>query len=110
MAEMRRQTLRFGESLWDLIEDEANRDGVSGAQWIRDAALARAMWERQRRGESDGVDVLRAIRQEHRAEDERQQQAIREILGDPDALEALEQLIDRVPPGTAHWIRALYGL
>lgn len=108
MPEMRRQQIRFGESLWALIEDESNRDGVSAAQWIREAALARALWERQRRGDPNGVDTLTAIREQHRTEDARRIQAIADIL--ENARPELDAMLARVPPTTAAWIRELYGI
>jgi hypothetical protein len=96
VAEMRRVTVRFGESLWSLIEDESNRDGVSAAQWVRDAALARALWERDRRGVHLGQDALAAVRDEHRREDERRAGAWRAIdrLARPELDVLLEQLPD----------------
>lgn len=108
MPEMRRQTLRFGESLWDLIEDESNRDGVSAAHWIREAALARALWERQRRGEASGPDILAAIIEEHRAENERMMQTVRDVLAH--ARPQLDEMLAILPPDSANWLRDLYGL
>jgi hypothetical protein len=105
---MRRVTVRFGDSLWNLIEDESNRDGVSAAQWIRDATLARALWERRRRDVPDGLDVLRIVREEHRAEDLQLQKAVQDVLRR--ARPELDAVLKKVPPDTAAWIRELYGL
>ena len=41
MARMRATTVRFGTDLWELLEREAARTGVSVAQYVREAALAR---------------------------------------------------------------------
>jgi hypothetical protein len=38
---MHQTTVRFGRDLWDVLEQEAERLGVSAAQYIRDATLAR---------------------------------------------------------------------
>jgi GAF domain-containing protein len=38
---MRATTVRFGEDLWALLEQEAARQGVSAAQFVRDAAILR---------------------------------------------------------------------
>lgn len=38
---MRATTVRFSEDLWQLLEREAARDGVSAAQFVRDATLLR---------------------------------------------------------------------
>jgi GAF domain-containing protein len=50
---MRATTVRFGEALWDLVEREAERDGVSAAQYIRDAAVLRTAYAMGRRGDED---------------------------------------------------------
>jgi GAF domain-containing protein len=34
-------TVRFGEDLWTLLEREATREGLSAAQYVRDAAVMR---------------------------------------------------------------------
>jgi hypothetical protein len=39
---MKVTTLRFDEDLWSLLAAEAERSGVSVAQYVREAALARA--------------------------------------------------------------------
>ena len=38
---MRATTVRFGEDLWALLEREAAEQGVSAAQFVRDAAILR---------------------------------------------------------------------
>ncbi len=38
---MRATTVRFGEDLWALLEREATEQGVSAAQFVRDAAILR---------------------------------------------------------------------
>jgi hypothetical protein len=38
---MHQTTVRFGDDLWAALEQEASRLGVSVAQYVRDAALAR---------------------------------------------------------------------
>ncbi len=38
---MRATTVRFGEDLWQLLEREAAEQGVSAAQFVRDAAILR---------------------------------------------------------------------
>lgn len=61
---MKRCTLRFPGSVWELIEGEASRDGISGAQWLRDCALLRIGFRAGSRGEYRDVqeameDLLR---------------------------------------------------
>ena len=49
---MRATTVRFSEDLWRLLEREAGREGVSAAQFIRDASVMRAAYAMGRRGEA----------------------------------------------------------
>jgi hypothetical protein len=39
--EVRATTIRFPNDLWDQLEAEARRQGISVAQYVRDAALYR---------------------------------------------------------------------
>ena len=48
---MKATTIRFGKDVWDAIAAEAEKAGVSTAQFIRDAALARAAAAAGARGE-----------------------------------------------------------
>jgi hypothetical protein len=48
---MKATTIRFGPDVWEAIAAEAERAGVSTAQYIRDAALARAAAAAGARGE-----------------------------------------------------------
>ena len=48
---MKVTTLRFGADLWQLLEREAALDGVSVSQYVREAALARAVGAAAVRGE-----------------------------------------------------------
>jgi GAF domain-containing protein len=50
---MRVTTLRFSESLWPLVEREAQREGVSAAQFIRDATIMRTVYAMGQRGDPD---------------------------------------------------------
>lgn len=38
--------MRFGESAWKLIQEEAEREGISATQYVREAAIARALLDR----------------------------------------------------------------
>jgi GAF domain-containing protein len=49
---MRATTVRFSEDLWDLLELEAQRDGVSAAQFVRDSTLLRIGMLAGRRGDA----------------------------------------------------------
>lgn len=48
---MRVSAIRFGADLWQLLEQEAARVGVSVAQYVREASLARASAAAAARGE-----------------------------------------------------------
>jgi hypothetical protein len=48
---MHQTTVRFGPDLWDEIAVEAERAGVSVAQYVRDAALMRVSYTRGRDGD-----------------------------------------------------------
>jgi hypothetical protein len=49
---MRATTVRFSDDLWELLELEAARDGVSAAQFVRDATLLRIGILAGRRGDA----------------------------------------------------------
>ena len=55
---MRATTVRFSDSLWTLVEREASRDGVSAAQYIRDATILRTAYEMGRRGDGDFDEAI----------------------------------------------------
>ncbi len=50
---MRATTVRFGDELWKLLEREAHREGVSAAQFIRDATIMRVAYAMGQRGDGD---------------------------------------------------------
>lgn len=61
---MRATTVRFSEALWQLLEREAEREGVSAAQFIRDATIMRAAYAM---GERHDPDFAQAISRTHQA-------------------------------------------
>jgi len=52
MKKMHQTTVRFGTDLWSMLEAEAAATGVSAAQYVRDATLARLAYTFGRRGGS----------------------------------------------------------
>ena len=50
---MRATTVRFDESLWSLLEREARTQGVSAAQFVRDATILRIASVAAQRGDAD---------------------------------------------------------
>ena len=55
---MRATTVRFAETLWALVEREAQLEGVSAAQFIRDASIMRAAYAMGQRGDPDFESAL----------------------------------------------------
>jgi GAF domain-containing protein len=52
---MRATTVRFSDDLWELLETEASSQGISAAQFVRDATLMRLGTLSGRRGDLDGA-------------------------------------------------------
>ena len=107
---MRATTVRFSEDLWRLLEREAEREGVSAAQFIRDATVMRAAYAMGRRG--DGA--YEAGAEEGAAPDAAGAERRRALLAaaaavrDPERLEALRAtgLLDSAPdPGFDRHVR-----
>lgn len=48
------QSIRFSELMWQDIQEEAEREGVSASQYVREAAYARVWFQRARRGDHRG--------------------------------------------------------
>src|SRR3954447_18583485 len=62
---MRATTVRFAESLWTLVEREAELEGVSAAQFIRDASVMRAAYAMGRRGDPEMEAALGRAPDDH---------------------------------------------
>ena len=92
---MRATTVRFGDELWRLLEREAQRDGVSAAQFIRDATILRVAYAMGQRGDPDLERALGRTTAPERAgpaetEPERRQALLdAAAVRDPDRLDAL---------------------
>jgi hypothetical protein len=50
---MHQTTVRFGSDLWEALEEECTRLGVSVAQYLREAALTRLVYAAGRRGDDE---------------------------------------------------------
>jgi hypothetical protein len=55
---MHQTTVRFGPDLWEAVAQECDRLGVSAAQFLREAALARLAYNAGRRREPEYEDAL----------------------------------------------------
>ena len=58
---MRATTVRFSEDLWELLETEASSQGISAAQFVRDATLMRLGHLSGRRGDLDGALTIEQL-------------------------------------------------
>ncbi len=58
---MRATTVRFSEDLWQLLEDESTRQGISAAQFVRDATIVRLAFLAGRRGDSESEQSVEAL-------------------------------------------------
>ena len=58
---MRATTVRFGDDLWELLETEASSQGISAAQFVRDATIMRLGVISGRRGDLEGSLTLQAL-------------------------------------------------
>ncbi len=55
---MRATTVRFSDAPWKLLEREAEREGVSAAQFIRDATIMRIAYAMGQRGDAGYEEAL----------------------------------------------------
>lgn len=58
---MRATTIRFTPELWALLQREASREGVSVAQYVRDAALFRVAYSAGVRRENEPEAVAETV-------------------------------------------------
>jgi hypothetical protein len=58
---MHQTTVRFGPDLWEALEDECSRLGVSAAQFLREAALARLSYTAGRRGDAEYAEAYSQV-------------------------------------------------
>ncbi len=101
---MRATTVRFSEDLWELLELEAERDGVSAAQFVRDATLLRIGMLAGRRGDAAAqtsvLELAQHAQRRSRAapgDDPRRLRALRATgLLDSPPEEAFDRLTDLV--------------
>jgi transcriptional regulator with GAF, ATPase, and Fis domain len=58
---MRATTVRFSEDLWELLDQESTIQGISAAQFVRDATIVRLAFLAGRRGDSESEQSIEAI-------------------------------------------------
>jgi GAF domain-containing protein len=94
---MRATTVRFSEDLWQLLEDEAARQGVSAAQFVREATITRLAFIAGRRDEADAGQSSASVAANSTRR--RQTDEIATAVGDPTRLRQLHEmfLLDTPP-------------
>src|SRR5438270_3436705 len=58
---MRATTVRFSEDLWALLDEESTIQGISAAQFVRDATIVRLAFLAGRRGDAESEQSIEAI-------------------------------------------------
>jgi hypothetical protein len=86
---MRATTVRFSEDLWELLEDEASSQGISAAQFVRDAAIMRLGVLSGRRGDSEATLTLERLAAEALASRAHPSPPRDPVISDPGRLRAL---------------------
>jgi|SRR5215218_1668189 len=92
---MRATTVRFGDALWKLLEREAGLEGVSAAQYVRDATIMRIAYVMGQRGDPGfeaAVGGATALADGTGASGAERRQALLEAAAavrDPDRVEAV---------------------
>ena len=98
---MRATTVRFSEDLWELLEREAARQGISAAQFVREASILRAAFLIGKRGDPEAEatieNLARATSPSPRRADE--EGDLLEALRAPERLASLRRtaLLDTPP-------------
>ena len=90
---MRATTVRFADDLWGLLEAEASSQGISAAQFVRDAAMLRLGALSAQRGDARATVTLEdlAAQAVSRRDPSPERGASRAIVRDPARLEALRR-------------------
>ena len=103
---MRATTVRFSEDLWELLEREAAAQGISTAQFVRDAAIMRLGILSARRGDAEAALTLEALAAGALA---RRSPAAADGVRDPERLATLRAsgLLDSAAEGAFDRITAL---
>ena len=114
-------TVRFGEDLWTLLEREAAREGLSAAQYVRDAAVMRLAFAMAEHGDPQAQATLADVATgalERRAQ--ASGEPVHPVLSDPARRAALvrtgllhgpiDQALDRLTAVVAHLLRAPVAL
>jgi hypothetical protein len=98
---MRATTVRFGEDLWAMLEQEAGRGGTSAAQFVREATILRLAMLAGMRGDDMAQSSLATIAGNAKPGHDRPNgdDPVARAVADPGRLEALRRtgLLDSEP-------------
>jgi GAF domain len=88
---MRATTVRFGEDLWAMLEEEAARSGLSAAQFVREATILRLAMLAGMRGDDAARATLATVAEQARPARARRNgdDPVAQAISDPGRLEAL---------------------
>lgn len=114
MPDHKRYTIRLSPSAQCLVQDEAERDGISVPQFIRESAVFRAVYHRAKRGD----DIHLAVREAWKAlfTDDVIVASHAELAVDsvkahaPAVLNDLLRVLEAKDPSGARIVRGLYDL
>ena len=79
----RSTTVRFGEDLWTLLERESAREGLSAAQYVRDAAILRLAFAMAEHGDQQAQATLADVASRALERRPGSRDAAAEALADP---------------------------
>jgi hypothetical protein len=102
---MHQTTVRFGADLWEALERESERLGVSVAQYVREAALARLVYSAGRRGD-DEFDLALEIALAEREEPARTPQPEGPLSAAAEVLSPVERAHVEATESSAVWAQA----
>src|SRR5829696_2652618 len=96
---MRATTVRFGEDLWAMLEQEASRNGMSAAQFVREATILRLAMLAGMRGDDAAQATLASVAGQAQKASGNGANGLARALSDPRRLAALERtgLLDSEP-------------
>ncbi len=96
---MRATTVRFSDDLWELLEAEASNQGISAAQFVRDAAIMRLGILSGRRGDLEAALTLEEVAAGALTGRRPGAEGGRGTVGDPERVDELRRtgLLDSAP-------------
>jgi len=88
---MRATTVRFSDDLWQMLEQEATRQGISAAQFVRDAAIVRLAYLAGRRDDAAAEQSIAEVAGRGAASRSPRPDSIETAVGDPERISELRR-------------------